>query len=131
MSAFDFNGGLGEAAAWLCLREDIYVSLVKQRPLRSDLDTYLQSNVFRRDDDTAYANKMVFLLAKALKYAFPCSEEKLEGIHREVDGWFDSKPPTFNPIYELKNSEPGRLLPEIWLLSPFHGMSRPFRYNSG
>lgn len=127
MSVFDFNGGLGEAAAWLCLRQDIYISLTKQRPLRSDLDTYLQSDVFRRMDDAAYANKMVFLLAKALACAFssdkPCSADSLEEIRREVDGWFDSKSPAFNPIHEAKRSrEEGRLLPEIWVLSPFHGL---------
>jgi hypothetical protein len=127
MSVFDFNGGLGEAAAWLCLRQDIYISLTKQRPLRSDLDTYLQSDVFKRMDDAAYANKMVFLLAKALACAFssdkPCSADSLEEIRREVDSWFDLKSPAFNPIHEAKRSrEEGRLLPEIWVLSPFHGL---------
>ncbi|RTE77836.1 hypothetical protein BHE90_007718 [Fusarium euwallaceae] len=127
MSVFDFNGGLGEAAAWLCLRQDIYISLTKQRPLRSDLDTYLQSDVFKRMDDAAYANKMVFLLAKALACAFssdkPCSVDSLEEIRREVDSWFDLKSPAFNPIHEAKRSrEEGRLLPEIWVLSPFHAV---------
>lgn len=127
MSLFDFNGGLGEAAAWLCLRQDIYVSLTKQRPLRSDLETYIQSDVFRRVDDAAYANRMVFLLAKALSCVFPtsssCSNEKLDSIRLEVDTWFDSKPAAFNPILEnVRNREEGRLLPEIWVLSPFHGM---------
>ncbi|KAM5356684.1 hypothetical protein ACJ41O_003330 [Fusarium nematophilum] len=127
MSVFDFNGGLGEAAAWLCLRQDIYISLVKQRPLRSDLETYLQSDVFKRVDDAAYANKMVFLLAKALGCAFPrttpCSGESLDEIRQEVDNWFDSKSPAFNPIFEAKrNKAEGRLLPEIWVLSPFHAV---------
>ncbi|KAJ3521153.1 hypothetical protein NM208_g13423 [Fusarium decemcellulare] len=126
MSVFDFNGGLGEAAAWLCLRQDIYISLTKQRPLRSDLDTYLQSDVFKRVDDAAYANRMVFLLAKALGCAFssatPCSVDR-EEIRQEVDNWFDAKPPAFNPIYEVKRDRAeGRLLPEIWVLSPFHAV---------
>lgn len=129
MSYFDFNGGLGEAAAWLFLRQDIYISLVKQRPLKSNLDTYLQSHVFERHDDAAYANRMVFLLAKVLSCAFPSqtpqsSTDSLEDITVEVDNWFDSKSPAFNPIYEAKrNREERRLLPDVWLLSPFHGMS--------
>ncbi|CAJ0545115.1 Ff.00g085880.m01.CDS01 [Fusarium sp. VM40] len=127
MSIFDFNGGLGEAAAWLCLRQDIYVSLTKQRPLRSDLETYTQSDVFRRVDDAAYANRMVFLLAKALSCVFPTdsssSSGELESIRLEVDDWFDSKPAAFNPILEnARNKEEGRLLPEIWVLSPFHAV---------
>ncbi|KAF5656645.1 hypothetical protein FHETE_10901 [Fusarium heterosporum] len=125
MSLFDFNGGLGEAAAWLCLRQDIYVSLTKQRPLRSDLETYVQSDVFSRVDDAAYANKMVFLLARALSCVFPSdlpsSSERLECIRLEVDGWYDSKPTSFNSIFETsRDKDEGRLLPEIWVLSPFH-----------
>lgn len=128
MSAFDFNGGLGEAAAWLFLRQDVYISLVKQRPLRSTLDTYLQSEVFKRHDDAAYANRMVFLLARTLSCAFPSqthesSAGSLENIGVEVKDWFESKSPAFNPIYEAKrNRQEGRLVPEIWLLSPFHGL---------
>ncbi|KAK2601818.1 hypothetical protein QQS21_004601 [Conoideocrella luteorostrata] len=127
MSILDFRGSLGEAAAWLCLRQDIYISLVRQRPLRSDLGNYLRSDVFKRSDDAAYASRMVFLLAKTLSIAFssttPChSGNGLEGITSEVDGWFESKSPSFNPISEAKRSRAeGRLLPEMWLLSPFHG----------
>ncbi|KAF4985539.1 hypothetical protein FGRMN_11168 [Fusarium graminum] len=127
MSLFDFNGGLGEAAAWLCLRQDIYVSLTKQRPLRSHLETYKQSDVFRCVDDAAYANRMVFLLAKALSCIFSTDSsylsDELESIKYEIDNWFDSKPAAFNPILEKgRNKDEGRLLPEIWVLSPFHAV---------
>lgn len=126
MSIYDFNGGLGEAAAWLCLREDIYVALVKQRPLRTDLETYLQSDVFKRQDDVAYASRMVYLLAKALGWACPSrtTREALAEIRAEVDDWYERKPVSFNPIYETKrNRAQGQLLPEIWVLSDFHGLS--------
>ncbi|KAF5687778.1 hypothetical protein FDENT_5067 [Fusarium denticulatum] len=127
MSEFDFNGGLGEAAAWLCLRQDIYVSLTRLRPLRSNLENYLQSDIFRRTDDAAYANKMVFLLARSLSSIYPSdssiSSESLESIRLEVDGWYDSKPAAFNPILEsARNKDEGKLLPTIWVLSPFHSV---------
>ncbi|KAF5567840.1 hypothetical protein FPANT_14074 [Fusarium pseudoanthophilum] len=127
MSEFDFNGGLGEAAAWLCLRQDIYVSLTRLRPLRSNLENYLQSDIFRRTDDAAYANRMVFLLARSLGSIYPSdsstSNESLENIRMEVDGWFDSKPAAFNPILEsARNKDEGKLLPTIWVLSPFHSV---------
>ncbi|EMT67878.1 hypothetical protein FOC4_g10000687 [Fusarium odoratissimum] len=89
MSEFDFNGGLGEAAAWLCLRQDIYVSLTRLRPLRSNLENYLQSDIFRRTDDAAYANRMVYLLARSLGSIYPSdssiSNESLESIRLDVD----------------------------------------------
>ncbi|KAF5709741.1 hypothetical protein FGLOB1_5807 [Fusarium globosum] len=127
MSEFDFNGGLGEAAAWLCLRQDIYVSLTRLRPLRSNLENYLQSDIFRRTDDAAYANKMVYLLARSLGSIYPSdssiSNESLENIRLEVDGWLDSKPAAFNPILEsARNKDQGNSLPIIWVLSPFHSV---------
>ncbi|TVY76330.1 putative nitroreductase HBN1 [Fusarium oxysporum f. sp. cubense] len=127
MSEFDFNGGLGEAAAWLCLRQDIYVSLTRLRPLRSNLENYLQSDIFRRTDDAAYANRMVYLLARSLGSIYPSdssiSNESLESIRLDVDGWFDSKPAAFNPILESgRNKDEGKLLPTIWVLSPFHSV---------
>ncbi|POR31116.1 Uncharacterized protein TPAR_08690 [Tolypocladium paradoxum] len=127
MSIADFNGGLGEAAAWLCLREDICVSLAKQRPLKTDLETFLLSDVFRRTDDAAYASRMIFLVAKALRCAFANSSSgpalSLDHVHREVDDWFRLRPATFMPIKETPRDErEGLRLPGIWTLTPFHAI---------
>lgn len=130
MTHYDFNGGLGEAAAWLCLREDICVSLVKQCPLRSGLDKFLQSDVFRRRDDAAYASRMIFILAKLLSCVFSDLAQEiprhLKDIEDEVDSWFRHKPPGFDPIRDLSPScADGRPLPEIWMLLPFQGTYLP------
>ncbi|KAI5468136.1 hypothetical protein BGZ63DRAFT_460005 [Mariannaea sp. PMI_226] len=127
MSFFDFSDGLGEAAAWLSLREDIYVSLVRQRPLKMDLENFRQSSVFRRRDDAAYASRMVFLLAKTLGCAFPPAQpgvaHDLEMLDSEINFWFESKPAAFTPIYEEpRNRGEGKLLPDIWVLSAFHAI---------
>lgn len=126
MSTLDFHGGLGEAAAWLCLREDIYVALVRQTPLKTNLDTFLQSNVFMRHDDLACASRMIFLLAKVLSSAFSeDSMSRMDGLdaaNKEVEDWFETKPITFSPIrYVAIDKQEGRWLPEIWMISPFHG----------
>ncbi|KAF5866662.1 hypothetical protein ETB97_010757 [Aspergillus alliaceus] len=91
VSSFESTGGLGEAAAWLCLREDIYISLTSQQPLRTDLHRFSNSDVFCRKDDFAWASRMVFLLAKVLKYAFDYNRTVntalLEGIGEEIEDW--------------------------------------------
>ncbi|RFU30443.1 hypothetical protein B7463_g5911, partial [Scytalidium lignicola] len=125
ISTFGSSGGLGEAAAWLCLRQDIYVSLVSQQPLRMHLENFHNSKTFRNNDDVSWANKMVFLLAKILSYAFSIDQEynttHLHEVSYEVDEWSRLKPPTFNPIRFLpQNKQDKRAFPEIWLLSPFH-----------
>jgi hypothetical protein len=125
MQSFDFTGGLGEASAWLCLRQDIYISLVHQTPVRTDLDTFSQSDVFHRTDDLAYASRMVFLLAKALNCAFgegSSREPRLREISGEIDRWFELKPATFEPIRCIpRDTRKGTRIPEIWMLLPCHG----------
>lgn len=129
ISTFGSSGGLGEAAAWLCLRQDIYVSLVSQQPLRTHLENYNNSKTFQKNDDVSRANRMVFLLAKVLSYAFlpdqSTSMSMLQQIDQEVEEWNVTKPSTFEPIRFVSRSlEQNRAFPEIWLLSPVHGTWR-------
>ena len=123
VSAFGSSGGLGEAAAWLCLRQDIYVSLTTQQPLRTDLQNFLDSDVFDRDDDFAWSSRMVFLLAKALQGAFS-DHSMSRSIGEEVQEWFAMKPHTFEPIRVVpRGAELNRRFPAIWMLLPVHGKS--------
>ncbi|KAJ5112745.1 hypothetical protein N7532_000790 [Penicillium argentinense] len=120
ISTFGSSGGLGEAAAWLCLRQDIYISLTTQQPLRTNLQSFLDSTVFDRDDDFAWSSKMVFLLAKALQGAF-CADSDFNKTDNEIQEWFDSKPHTFEPIQVAPcGPELDRRFPTIWMLLPVH-----------
>lgn len=128
VSSFGSSGGLGEAAAWLCLREDIYVSLTAQKPLRTNLQNFIHSDIFQRDDDFAWASRMVFLLCKVLKCAFTYEASTayltlLHDVEQEVEGWFNTKPHTFNPIrYIPRTQRWEQRFPVIWMLLPVHGM---------
>jgi hypothetical protein len=126
-SKVGFRGGLREATAWLCLRQDIYISLISQQPLRANLRNFSLSAVFERNDDFSWAKKMVFLLSEMLSCAFKdssaSSSKSLQAIHQEVEDWKVSKPATFNPIrFVPPNQDKEHRLPEIWMLSPEHGM---------
>jgi hypothetical protein len=123
VSNFGSSGGLGEAAAWLCLRQDIYVSLIVQKPLRTSLQNFDHSSVFRRDDDFAWSSRMVFLLAKVVQSAFSRpSEVELNMIDDEVEVWYASKPHAFRPVrVEPCGPELDRRFPLIWMLLPVHG----------
>lgn len=69
---------------------------------------------------------MVFLLAKVLSCAFGdtrhVDSDQLDAVSREVEYWNLGKPATFKAIRYVARAqrESGRL-PEIWMLSPFHG----------
>ncbi|KAJ5172029.1 hypothetical protein N7492_004622 [Penicillium capsulatum] len=120
VSTFGSSGGLGEAAAWLCLRQDIYVSLTTQQPLRTNLQNFNHSDVFQRDDDFAWSSRMVFLLAKTLQGAFSTSAESHLAEY-EVENWYAFKPHTFEPIGTAPQ-QPLRdqRFPTIWMLLPVH-----------
>jgi hypothetical protein len=126
-SAFGFRGGLREATAWLCLRQDIYISLISQQPLRTNLRNFRRSNVFLKNDDFSWANKMVFLLSEVLSCAFNDSPSSsschiLRTLHQEVEDWKVRKPATFTPIrFVPRGRNKEHRLPEIWMLSPVHG----------
>ncbi|CEJ53706.1 hypothetical protein PMG11_00054 [Penicillium brasilianum] len=120
VQSFGSSGGLGEAAAWLCLRQDIYVSLTTQRPLRTNLLNFHGSDIFNRNDDFAWSSRMVFLLAKVLQSSVSdvCPDT---AIREEVEDWYTSKPYTFEPVRMVaRGSEIDQRFPTIWMLLPVH-----------
>ncbi|KAJ5914930.1 hypothetical protein N7504_003813 [Penicillium tannophilum] len=120
VSTFGSSGGLGEAAAWLCLRQDIYISLTTRQPLRTNLENFYDSDIFQRDDDFAWSSRIVFLLAKVLQSAFSDSSI-VNTINDKVEAWFGSKPLTFEPVRLVpRGSESDRRFPAIWMLLPVH-----------
>ncbi|KAJ4395867.1 hypothetical protein N0V93_000081 [Gnomoniopsis smithogilvyi] len=125
MQDLDFTPGLREASAWLCLRQDTYISLVNQTPLETHLQPFLQSDCFRRSDDFAYAQRMVYHLAQVAACAFIESfatrTRRLEEAAKHIDEWYRERPSTFDPIRHVsRDLSSGRILPEIWMLLPCH-----------
>lgn len=69
-SSLAATGGLGEAASWVVLRQDIYLSLTKSQPLYIGLDHYRESSSFINNDAESLANRAVYLCGQVLAYAF-------------------------------------------------------------
>ncbi|KAL3450481.1 hypothetical protein BJX65DRAFT_270904 [Aspergillus insuetus] len=150
---FFSSGGLREATAWLCLRQDIYISLVTQQPLRTNLAKFLCSAVFAEDNhdddgDFAWANRMVFLLARLLACAF-CGTESLHNdnngssnnnnnnksitsaetwreLDDEIEQWQLNRPASFDPIRFAQHSQEECHLPQIWMLSAVHVLAQQY-----
>ena len=125
VSAFATSGGLGEATAWLCLREDIYVSLVTQTPIRANLAAFQSATCIQGDGDHAWANRMVLLLAELLSHAFTdaAHRDPLVDVTTRIKDWDMLKPLSFNPMYSLpRHAAAGRHLPEVWMLGAAHAI---------
>ncbi|CAJ0541125.1 Ff.00g078940.m01.CDS01 [Fusarium sp. VM40] len=102
ISRFVMQGGLAEAASWVHLRQAIYVYVARRTPLEICLENFERSTVFRRYDDSAYANRAVYIFAKIMKLFLSSGSldiEAWEAIEIEIDGWYEGRPTSFKPIY--------------------------------
>jgi hypothetical protein len=123
------SGGLGEAAAWVALRQNIYVCLTINAPLNLDLDCYKASTSFIGVTDHAWVNKIVYVFAEILRYScqpaeFLTSETWLD-LNQATEDWFQTKPDTFNPLLAIRYPTPTdagdrRVFPEILMLQAPH-----------
>lgn len=134
MRDWGFSPGLREASAWLCLRQDIYISMVQQSPLKTDLEAFLQSDIYVRDDDMAYAARIVVIVARILLGTAAEDAESrnriLDEARAELEEWYDSKPVAFTPTWVGPGSGEVRRLPEIWMLLPCNGMWPTTRHDA-
>lgn len=132
MSAFASSGGLREATAWLCLREDIYVSLTTQKAIRTNLAPFANATWVQGESDQAWANRMVLLLAKLLSLVFrqPTTDSaSLTEIKQGILAWDLTKPRSFNPIHFLpRDPTVERYLPEIWMLASPQAMAVQYNH---
>ncbi|KNB10528.1 hypothetical protein FOXG_10703 [Fusarium oxysporum f. sp. lycopersici 4287] len=104
IARFVMQGGLAEAASWVHLRQAIYVYVVRREPLEICLENFERSTVFRRSDDSAYANRAVYNFAKLMRLFLPMESPdgdlgKWEAVEREMQEWYEARPVSFKPIF--------------------------------
>ncbi|KAL1632866.1 hypothetical protein SLS58_011313 [Diplodia intermedia] len=120
-------GGLGEAASWIFLRQDIYVALTTGQPLNVDLDNYRQSPSFHADTSSGWANRMIFIFAEILDYSSRPDQvqsvERWEQLDAKVEAWNDGKPWHFRPLWIREETVP---FPEIWMTGPAHVVGQQY-----
>lgn len=124
---FAHSGGLGEAACWQSLRQDIYICLVRGLPPSLDLEGFEQSSVFNFRDDAACANVIILWLAKILRLANADGKPASSAWNRlalDVEAWNDRRVRLFQPFhYEDFDTGDSRPFPVIHMISPPQGIS--------
>lgn len=135
MSRSASSGGMTEAVSWQFLRQAIYASAVQYQHFQLDLRNYEQSSMFQRNDDTAFANIIIFHCAHIIQLCRHFPEKTVEGsawhqVAGAVDEWHGKKPRTWQPIrYQAPDVAAGRPFPEIWMMSVPAGLysNHPWR----
>lgn len=131
-SSFAPLGGLGEAASWLLLRQDMFVSLTRSLCPTSTYENYRTSAFFTSSTPEAMANRAVFLCSQVLAYAFRndtrLDVDRWQELNTSVAEWFDSAPKESLPYFaSLPSDDPqteGSCFPICWMTRPQYGNAR-------
>ncbi|KAH8171019.1 zn 2cys6 transcription factor [Sarocladium implicatum] len=132
------EGGLAEAACWVHLRQAIYIAIVHRQHLNVPLGVYEHLTAFRKDNDSSYANRMVYHFARIVRLYFPqqsaqrsaAEDEKAswQRLQEELDGWYESRPVSFEPVYyEARRDEDP--FPRIWMVSDVATVALQYYYS--
>ncbi|KAJ5171694.1 hypothetical protein N7492_004287 [Penicillium capsulatum] len=115
--------GLAEAVSWQFLRQAIYASIVQYQPLQLELRNYGRSCMFRRADDAAVANMIIFHCARIIQLCRDLPEQSVSEpawrqVANSVEDWHHAKPGTWQPIrYQAPSLDEDRPFPEIWMMA--------------
>ncbi|KIN05899.1 hypothetical protein OIDMADRAFT_113285 [Oidiodendron maius Zn] len=121
---YAFGGGLGEAAFWVGLRQEIYSAMMRHKTIQLNLEHCIVDRTISPAPDWAWANRAVVHCADVLNCCFGelgvsnIGWRDLKEYNRQ---WHAAKPAPFTPIY-YRSPDPLKreAFPEIWYFQPCH-----------
>lgn len=115
-------GSLSAASFWVGLRQEIYIAVITQQPVKLSLDHYVVDRSFEPTDDYTWSNRAIVLLADVLNFCFggnPSTPSHWTALDEATLRWSTTRPPSFNPFfYRERTSSPA--FPEVWHGSSCH-----------
>jgi hypothetical protein len=122
------GGGLREAAYWVYLRQDIYMAILNQRPMKVGVSSISIPEMVLSTSytsDCVWAKRMVAIMARIVAFCFgngPKSVGEWDNLRTLLHDWNARKPTSFEPYYyRERNLETGQYWPEYWLTADWHG----------
>ncbi|THY33532.1 hypothetical protein D6D00_00956, partial [Aureobasidium pullulans] len=112
-------GGLRKAVYWFGLRQEIYVSFVKQRPIHDSFKRCTMDVPLNPIDDFDWANSIIARTGEVIQFCFDEREHSTtnyDHIVQHFDAWFIQKPDSYMPIYAVE-ANPSKVFPELWYLN--------------
>ncbi|KAK6951204.1 hypothetical protein Daesc_007735 [Daldinia eschscholtzii] len=115
-------GSLSAASFWVGLRQEIYIAVITQQPVKVSLDHFVVDRSFEPADDYTWSNRAIVLLADVLNLCFGNNTLTI-GHWRALDEackkWASTRPPSFNPFF-YQGRTASSAFPEIWHGSGCH-----------
>lgn len=125
-------GSLSAASFWAGLRQEIYIAVVTQQPVKLDLDHHVVDRSFTPTDDYTWSNRAIVNLADVLNFCFgdgAHSNSRWAALNEACEKWSMTRPISFNPYFYQERSA-SAAFPEIWHGSSCHGGSFIMPYAS-
>ena len=117
------GSGLRQASFWVALRQEVFTSFMKQRPLTFPLAHCDAFRSLSPAPDAVWADRLVIFCADVLDYCYGNSKVTAHGSLQRwkalvafQDQLHACLPRSFDPLY-TSDSDP---FPEIWHLDPSH-----------
>jgi hypothetical protein len=123
-SSYAGRGGLGEAASWIALRQQLYLSTTYSQPVHMDLD-YFQLSYLEDSTPEFFANCIILLCCRILRCAHETAGKFMladwVALRDEVSLWCESVQWPFKP--EVSTDLTDEDMPNLWIPTPVHGCS--------
>lgn len=118
------GGGLGEAAFWVGLRQEIYSAMTKHKAIQLNLEHCIVDRSIDPATDYAWANRAVVHCADVLNCCFGelgVSNIDWRDLKEYNRQWDVAKPAPFTPVYYRSPDRVKReAFPEIWYFQACH-----------
>ncbi|OWP06500.1 hypothetical protein B2J93_9273 [Marssonina coronariae] len=118
------QGGLGEAAFWVGLRQEIYVATIAERAIQIDIDACRVDRSISETSDFGWANRAVVHLADVLNFCFDQTgvwTARWDELKGYSERWQAAKPVSFTPYYRKEaDRSKNKVFPEIRQTHPCH-----------
>jgi hypothetical protein len=115
-------GSLRAASFWVGLRQEIYIAILTQQPVKLNLNNSLVDRSLAPADDYAWSNRAIILLADVLNSCFgdtPLTTQRWTSLNDAAERWTSARPASFDPFFYRERT--GIMaFPEIWHGSSCH-----------
>ncbi|KAH7030700.1 uncharacterized protein B0I36DRAFT_243895 [Microdochium trichocladiopsis] len=116
-------GTLSAASFWVGLRQEIYIAVITQQPVKMNLNHHIVDRSFEPTDDYTWSNRAVVHLADVLNFCFgenaQSKKDRWLALDEASRKWTDARPVSFNPFF-YKERSAANVFPEIWHGSSCH-----------
>jgi hypothetical protein len=136
-----------EAVFWVYVRQCLYNSIIRQRPLDIDFSLELCPDPYSIRDshpfawlrlETALSNQILWNTAQVANFCFRRPETQSQSVPRilqwqelweAIHKWHDNKPKSFEPTWSGPSTD-GSVFPDIWFTADCHGKHKPSTFLS-